>query len=1049
MASSFITYALQINFDSVLEIIDNVEMVSMFKTLESTGLKGFLGCPSVLYERELEQFFDTAMVKDGDITCEVSGKFVVISEDRFAGVFGLPTEGLVNLSEVPKDLVYDARSIFSQSGEPISTYGKKHLMKYEYHLLNDILAKSVTVKAGSFDAVTHERFLMMTAIHFGIQGDPTVTMGEATNFPPLKILSAKTVKSYIATNETIDARGKADEPSVAKIARSKKRPIATGDEPAVTKKKRTAKRKASSSKDNMDIVSVAKEAIPLQTFEPSTGVPAEQSPVPKRKSKKRRLRLQKSPDDEHVEKRASVEEVLGNKVLVETAQMEEIETTEREQPLETDVGEETVVEGQAVVKADEVENWFNLSYEEFFAQQDDRLVESASETDGEQEIVSYETGVGEQQLQTFDETENRIDASTDYFVTEPVAGMELADVIPTVGEKTSTDEAMTLEEILLTIPDGDWYKASLPKIPAADKGKAPLLERDPIKGISTKESLSLIIANINLLVQLREKVIDEVDRFFNSFSFKKLAHMKIEEIYAKEELVLSCAEADSTRVALHRKMNILTKYMELLIWKFLEVLKSNFVPSEGSSTTDLKILDWLSDFHLFVLEELKEQILAHGLTWDNTCCSKIFEGRQRDHDVIIALSNPNFKSLCWHRTMATVDGSLVIQEGNDLWMPIPVAPSNFEVSRQLSYVDTLPPVSEFFKMMRKRWADVCIEAVGFLVSGKLLPVGSLNFCRALTAVQPVSEFGYRRPTVTSWGWSQLCTAFFRYSLFSGLLTVDFSIFGSDTVLIRTSLGSANIFDTGVQLPQISFSPASVFASDEQLITSSDAANQDVKMDIDRHGDTPVSSADSSFHFSSDDIPLEDDTVHNQISLPVVSTDLIEAFAQLRASDRAYRAFLNNIREDIHDQKTLLSLDVLTSQQKLSTQVTDVAFDNADIRKEVKERRAMLTDLDGQGEGGSSSRPQPPPDDQSRSSGGNGSRANDQSRLGRGSVSREDGNRGSGSDRRRDDRSGSKRRRSDSGGGESGVESGIHGITYGPYLPPKRGAKWLLFGEKLF
>ncbi|KZT76152.1 ubiquitin carboxyl-terminal hydrolase 1 [Dorcoceras hygrometricum] len=128
---------------------------------------------------------------------------------------------------------------------------------------------------------------MTTAIHFGIQiclllnGDPTVMMGEATTFPPFKILSAKTVKTYVATNETIDARGKSDEPDVAKIARSKKRPIATDDDPAVTKKKRTSKRKASSSKDNMDIVSVAQEAIPLQTFESSTAVSAEQSPVPK------------------------------------------------------------------------------------------------------------------------------------------------------------------------------------------------------------------------------------------------------------------------------------------------------------------------------------------------------------------------------------------------------------------------------------------------------------------------------------------------------------------------------------------------------------------------------------------------------------------------------------------------------------------------------------------------------------------------------------------------------------------------------------------------
>ncbi|KZV28184.1 hypothetical protein F511_23797 [Dorcoceras hygrometricum] len=117
-------------------------------------------------------------------------------------------------------------------------------MKYEFRLLNEILAKSITVKAGSFDAVTNERFLMMTAIHFGIKvnwskilfcilkemvdktlkkakgfaaqicvllkSGPVVTMGEAVPFPSLKILSIKTVKTYVVMNETIDARGKSE-----------------------------------------------------------------------------------------------------------------------------------------------------------------------------------------------------------------------------------------------------------------------------------------------------------------------------------------------------------------------------------------------------------------------------------------------------------------------------------------------------------------------------------------------------------------------------------------------------------------------------------------------------------------------------------------------------------------------------------------------------------------------------------------------------------------------------------------------------------------------
>ncbi|KZV48097.1 guanine nucleotide-binding protein subunit beta [Dorcoceras hygrometricum] len=101
MASSYISNALQINFDSVLSIHDNDGMVNMFRALEATGLRGFLGCSSVLYEQELEQFFDTAIIQDGDITCAVSGKYVAISPSRFAGVF------------------LNARTLFSRSEEVV------------------------------------------------------------------------------------------------------------------------------------------------------------------------------------------------------------------------------------------------------------------------------------------------------------------------------------------------------------------------------------------------------------------------------------------------------------------------------------------------------------------------------------------------------------------------------------------------------------------------------------------------------------------------------------------------------------------------------------------------------------------------------------------------------------------------------------------------------------------------------------------------------------------------------------------------------------------
>ncbi|KZV44394.1 Cytokinin oxidase [Dorcoceras hygrometricum] len=139
MASAFITNALQVNFDSVLGISDNAEM-------------------------ELEQFFDTALVQDGDITYVVSDKYVAIPEDRFAGIFNLPTEGLTDLS--------------------------------------------TTKRAKGFVA----------QICVLLKSDPAVTLGEAKTFPPLNILSAKTVNTYVSTNKTIDARGETDELEVAKVA---------------------------------------------------------------------------------------------------------------------------------------------------------------------------------------------------------------------------------------------------------------------------------------------------------------------------------------------------------------------------------------------------------------------------------------------------------------------------------------------------------------------------------------------------------------------------------------------------------------------------------------------------------------------------------------------------------------------------------------------------------------------------------------------------------------------------------------------------------------
>ncbi|KZV20658.1 glutamyl-tRNA reductase 2, chloroplastic-like [Dorcoceras hygrometricum] len=101
------------------------------------------------------------------------------------------------------------------------------------------------------------------------------------------------------------------------------------------------------------------------------------------------------------------------------------------------------------------------------------------------------------------------------------------------------------------VNDGDWYKASLPQIVVNDKGKAPLVVKDEIKGHPAREKFSLICADIEFPVQLRVKVIDEIVSFFSLFSLHRLAALgPLADIAAKEEQILAWAEIDSLQTAM-------------------------------------------------------------------------------------------------------------------------------------------------------------------------------------------------------------------------------------------------------------------------------------------------------------------------------------------------------------------------------------------------------------------------------------------------------------------------------------------------------------------
>ncbi|KZV29003.1 hypothetical protein F511_03779 [Dorcoceras hygrometricum] len=169
MASSLISNSHHIDFESVFRL-DDASMVQMFETLIATGLKEFLGCPSVFYEDSLTEFFANSSVReDGMVVSTIGGTAIEISQELFAAAFELPTEGLIDLTDVPKNFVFDARSLFSDCKEQVSMSCLKKALKFHYRLLHDILAKTIYVKAGSFDSVTRDRFFLMTVITFDVK----------------------------------------------------------------------------------------------------------------------------------------------------------------------------------------------------------------------------------------------------------------------------------------------------------------------------------------------------------------------------------------------------------------------------------------------------------------------------------------------------------------------------------------------------------------------------------------------------------------------------------------------------------------------------------------------------------------------------------------------------------------------------------------------------------------------------------------------------------------------------------------------------------------
>ncbi|KZV18118.1 dystroglycan-like [Dorcoceras hygrometricum] len=354
MAASSYSNSVHIDFESYLAI-GEPGMVSMFQALIASGLQEFLGCPAVVYEEALVEFIANGTVRDGLVVSTVNGVAVEISEKLFAETFDLPVDG-----------------------EPVTLSGLKSQMKMHYRILCDIMAKSISVKAGSFNAITIEKFSLLTAVVcdvkmnwgsvlFGIL-KKLVSPGtkQAKGFAiQISLLLESVPNLYIAVIDKSGAQEPADAPKVKKAPKtkvaSKKRSADIPLDVPVVKKKRTSKKKST-----LKLVVVAQEAIPIQFVPAESAVEpmVEDQQVETKDAGDRPAAEEETPADRPAEEIVSVEQrVDESAVEVSGVDVVDPETVVQQVLNQLDFS----TEGQDVAKGDRVETWFDRALAEEFA----------------------------------------------------------------------------------------------------------------------------------------------------------------------------------------------------------------------------------------------------------------------------------------------------------------------------------------------------------------------------------------------------------------------------------------------------------------------------------------------------------------------------------------------------------------------------------------------------------------------------------------------------------------------------------------------------------
>ncbi|KZV46975.1 hypothetical protein F511_15772 [Dorcoceras hygrometricum] len=556
MASSLISSIHHIDFDSVFSMED-ASLAPVFESLIATGLKEFLGCPAIFYEAALIEFFANGSVRNGVVVSTIGGTTVEMSESVFATTFELPSEGLTDLSDVPKDLVFDARRLFSDSKEQVSISCLKKELKIEYRLLHDILlAKTIYVKAGSYD-VTRDRFMLMTAIMFDVKINwstllfgvfkamvtpgskqakgfaiqigvvlsnlPGLELGKPRAFPPPIVLNEKTVHRFVHINEQVGMEKTIVSPPMKKTPKnravSKKRLVDSDAEVApIVKKKRTTKSKPAAA-IRLPVEEPVSTTSEQQVKEVATG---EREPVAEVRTGDADAAIEqvlaqldlvfKDSDvdrgdrDETWFDRA-LDEELANANQESEQQVKEVATGEREPVAEVRTGDadaaieqvlaqlDLVFKDSDVDRGDRDETWFDRALDEELANANQEIQDSEDGTEFNADI---------QELPVFVETRTVLEAGE-----------------KAISSKKSDEEHMSIDDILMQISED----MMLPSVTAAEITKIRLGESISIPGVQERDLFYASLPRISVHDKGKEntdRIMEDVVQFFHSFSLNKL-----------------------------------------------------------------------------------------------------------------------------------------------------------------------------------------------------------------------------------------------------------------------------------------------------------------------------------------------------------------------------------------------------------------------------------------------------------------------------------------------------------------------------------------------